>query len=152
MLNKPCREYQKFQSSKDSFTLICAVSYDRVLPCSWILPSGVNNTALLFELWFCFMLLPLVPAGYAIMLDNARIHRRGVLRAMAWTYGVEVFFLPAYSPEYAWIELVFGWVKRHLKYLNCTVDACQFYVLWLLGNMPASIIESFCRHCGYGNV
>lgn len=64
-----------------------------------------TTSAATFELWFVLVLLPALalrhPAGCAVVLDNASIHRPAVLRAYAAAHGanVAILFLSPYSPE-----------------------------------------------------
>ena len=57
------------------------------------------NSAL-FEDWFEFDLLSVVPCGYTVIMDNARFHNKKRLRIIAGRYGVHLLFLPPYSPDF----------------------------------------------------
>lgn len=48
----------------------------------------------------------MVPRGSFIVMDNARFHRKKVLKEMAKEAGCRVIFLPAYSPDFSPIEHV----------------------------------------------
>lgn len=52
-----------------------------------------------FEDWFEFDLLSVVPSYHTIITDNASFHRGKVLSLIAEKYGVDLLFLPAYSPD-----------------------------------------------------
>ncbi|MDR0494382.1 MAG: transposase [Treponema sp.] len=56
-----------------------------------------------FEGWFERCLLKVIPAGYTVIMDNARFHRKAQLRKLA-RGKVRLLFLPAYSPDYNPIE------------------------------------------------
>lgn len=151
ILSTICYIKEKLSGKKDNICIIAAAAYDHMLPCTWALPIGEKNTALTFEAWFGYALLPLVPKGYTIILDNAAIHRRAILRAMAHAVGVNVLFLPAYSPELAWIELCFGWLKRKLQVVDRTVSQTELagICLGIFAAMPPAVMQGFVRHCGY---
>jgi len=110
------------------------------------------------------------PLGCCIILDNASIHRRVVLRALAAAFGVNVriIFLPAYSPElnpvrarasgsegragsrsHAQIELLFGWMKCSVRRGNVTPANLVSSVLARASARPtprtASVISSHAR-------
>jgi len=57
--------------------------------------------------------------GDFLVCDNASVHGGlqtiEVLLAFIRSYGIELLYLPAYSPELNPCELVFGQVKRHLR-------------------------------------
>lgn len=87
-----------------------------------------TTTSEFFEDWFENALIPEVPAGCTIILDNASFHRKAVLLKIALEKGVRVMFLPAYSPDYNPIEHSWANLKRwlrdnmqHFKYLTCAI-------------------------------
>ncbi len=69
----------------------------------------------LFEDWFEFDLLSVVPCGHTVIMDNASFHRKKVLRIIADRYGVNVLFLPAYSPDLNPIEKFWANLKKWLR-------------------------------------
>jgi len=69
----------------------------------------------LFELWFETRLLPSLPKGITIVMDNAAFHRKSRLPFLASKFGHNIIFLPPYSPELNPIENFWSWLKRHLK-------------------------------------
>jgi transposase len=69
----------------------------------------------LFETWFSSCLLPSLPAGAVIVMDNASFHRKSKLFPLAQNAGYRLVFLPPYSPEHNPIELFWAWLKRHLR-------------------------------------
>ena len=73
-----------------------------------------TTTSAFFEDWFEFELIPLLPAGAVIVMDNASFHRKNALWKIAEKYGVFVLFLPPYSPEFSPIEHSWANFKRWL--------------------------------------
>lgn len=49
------------------------------------------------------------------MLDNAAIHQKDCLAFNASHYGVDIMFLPPYSPDYNPIEKMFGVMKAWFR-------------------------------------
>ena len=88
-----------------------------------------HTDAIVFEYWFEERLMPLLPAGSVIIMDNASFHRKGVLRNIASRHGVMVLFLPAYSPEYNPIEKLWAnikrWLKKNLRNYDSFEDALE---------------------------
>jgi transposase len=73
-----------------------------------------STTSAFFEDWFEFELIPLLPTGAVIVMDNASFHRKNALWKIAEKYGVFVLFLPPYSPEFNPIEHSWANFKRWL--------------------------------------
>jgi hypothetical protein len=75
-----------------------------------------KTDAVFFESWFKECLLKEIPhgEGYTIIMDNAKFHRKEILRKMA-RGKVGLLFLPPYSPDYNPIEKSWANMKRHLR-------------------------------------
>ena len=71
----------------------------------------------LFAFWFEKQLLPALPTGAVIVMDNASFHRKSQLIPLAQKYGFRLIFLPPYSPEFNPIENFWAWLKRYLRSL-----------------------------------
>ena len=70
--------------------------------------------SILFEAWLGQFLWKELKEPSVIIMDNARFHRRAVLREMAQRAGLIILPLPPYSPELSPIEKVWANIKRHL--------------------------------------
>jgi transposase len=68
-----------------------------------------------FEFWFEKMLLPSLPKGTTIVMDNASFHKKAKLNLLAQKHGYRLLFLPPYSPELNPIENFWSWLKNRLK-------------------------------------
>ena len=60
--------------------------------------SGTMDSVL-FTFWFEQKLLPALPPGAVIVMDNASFHRKSQLIRVAQNHGFRLIFLPPYSPE-----------------------------------------------------
>ena len=67
------------------------------------------------EVYFREMLLPSIPAGSVIVLDNASFHRSPSLQVLVESAGCSLMFLPAYSPDLNPIEHVWASLKKSLQ-------------------------------------
>ena len=76
--------------------------------------SGTMDSRL-FEGWFAGQLLPALPQGAVIVMDNAAFHRKQQLSNIAERNCHRLIFLPPYSPELNPIEKYWGWLKRRLR-------------------------------------
>ena len=63
---------------------------------------------------------PAIPL--TIFLDNAKYQRCDLVRAQAQALGIELEFLPSYSPNLNLIERYWKWVKKQCLYSQCHVD------------------------------
>jgi transposase len=75
-----------------------------------------STSARLFEDWFEFELIPLLPDDALVIMDNASFHRKNALWNIAERYGIFVLFLPPYSPELNPIEHSWANFKEWLRY------------------------------------
>lgn len=84
---------------------------------NWIALLQYNGTtdSNLFEFWFENCLLPEIPKGAVIIMDNATFHKKSVLPALAKAAGCNVLFLPPYSPNLNPIEKKWAWLKQKLR-------------------------------------
>jgi len=57
---------------------------------------GGTTDHFVFEIWFVQMLLPELPAGSTIIMDNATSHRKKVLAELAKAKNCNILFLPSY--------------------------------------------------------
>jgi hypothetical protein len=92
-----------------------------------------NTNSDFFELWFEKFLLPEVPVGYTIVMDNASFHRKNKLQKLAEKYGMQLVFLPPYSPDLNPIEKLWANMKRALRDLvqnfRTLVDAIYAFLI-----------------------
>ena len=76
--------------------------------------SGTMDSNL-FEFWFENQLLPALPPGAVVVMDNATFHRKTQLICVAQKRSVRLIFLPPYSPDLNPIENFWAWLKRYLR-------------------------------------
>jgi len=65
--------------------------------------------------YFRDVLLPQVPKGSVVVLDNASFHRASGAEDLAREHGVELLWLPAYSPDLNPIEHFWARLKKYLR-------------------------------------
>jgi transposase len=76
----------------------------------------VSSTGILVETWFSQCLLPILPLGTTIIMDNAPIHRKKRLEILAATTGCSILWLPPYSPEFNLIEPWWAIIKHKIRH------------------------------------
>jgi transposase len=96
------------------------------------------------------VLVPTLRKGDIVFMDNLRTHKIAGVREAIAAVGVELRYLPAYSPDLNPIELAFSKLKAALrKGAARTVDA----LLKLIGKLVKSFAPEECanyfRHAGY---
>lgn len=72
-------------------------------------------TGLLFEAFVVEELLPRLLPHSVLVLDNARIRQSYGLRQAVEAAGHRLLFLPPYSLDLNPIELVWSWLKHHVR-------------------------------------
>lgn len=104
----------------------------------------------LFVRWVTEWLIPAVPPGTTIVLDNLSVHRNALARAAIEQADCHLRFLPAYSPDFNPIELAFAKLKTHLRGVAArTFDTLADAIGEGLQRMTATDIAGYYRHCGY---
>jgi transposase len=104
----------------------------------------------LFLHWVREWLLPGVPRGTTIVLDNLNVHCNPEVRQAVEVAGCFLLFLPAYSPSFNPIELVFAQLKTHVRGVAARTTET---VIEAIGSGMAEItpshIHGYYRHCDY---
>lgn len=77
------------------------------------------------ETWLSLFLIPALTIPSVLIMDNAPIHRKSVIRQMAEEAGHEVLFLPKYSPDFNDIEHDFSALKRARMYAKSGISLDQ---------------------------
>ena len=125
---------------------VAAMSTTEVLPITMAVPQPVTVTGELFEWWVEHFLIPdMIAKGKRVLvLDNARPHRKNVLRALLAAAGLEVWFLPKYSPWFMPMEKVF--LITHMR--------CSARMAWTRADFTRRVTdvlhgigEAQCRGC-----
>ena len=75
---------------------------------------GHSTDSTYFENWFERCLLPGLPKGHTVIMDNAPFHRKERLRKLA-RGKARLLFLPPYSPDYNPIEQSWANMKRYIR-------------------------------------
>ena len=117
------REYGRAKRGKQIYGKVSGRKYRRVgivaaqIGNSIVAPLQYDGTmdGVLFEAWFETQLLPNLPIGCIIVMDNATFHRKRRLVSITQRAGRRLLFLPPYSPELNPIEHFWSWLKRYLR-------------------------------------
>jgi transposase len=88
---------------------------------------GTNSE--FFEDWFEHELLPLLKRGQTVTLDNASFHRKKQLLKILEKTGVNLLFLPTYSPDFNPCERKWANLKSALPDIVPLFDTLQNAIL-----------------------
>lgn len=76
-----------------------------------------------FNNWLERELLPQLPAGTLIILDNAAFHKTEMTRKLVEKFNCKLLFLPPYSPHLNPIEHLWANIKRSCRtYANMAIQ------------------------------
>jgi transposase len=75
--------------------------------------GACNRTV--FETWLETCLIPVLPPGDGVILDNATCHHGGRIAQLIEAAGAQVIYLPPYSPDLNRIEKCWGWLKNRIR-------------------------------------
>lgn len=90
----------------------------QIWPASWA--NGETTCQMLRRLRLTYPDRPLV-----LFWDNVSYHRALCVRELAAQLGIELRFLPPYSPDLMPVERLWSWLRQELTYLHCHVDFQQ---------------------------
>lgn len=100
--------------------------------------------------WVRTWLLPTLPHGSTVVMDNLNVHRNGAVRAAIEAAGCQLVYLPAYSPDFTPIELAFAKLKAYLREVAARAfDPLVDAIGAGLTRITPMDIVGFYRHCGF---
>jgi transposase len=107
-------------------------------------------TSALFVRWLRRWLVPTLPRGTTVVLDNLSVHRHANVRAVIEAAGCHLVYLPAYSPDFNPIEQAFAKLKTHLRAIGArTFDPLVEAIGTGLRQITTGDIAGCYRHCGF---
>ena len=107
------RIYEEVSGQRRERTSIIAASQQGKLVAPAVF-QGACDTAMV-DAYFEKVLLPVLPSGSVIVLDNARFHQSPTTQKLVEDAGCRLLFLPAYSPDLNPIEHIWAAVKTRLR-------------------------------------
>ncbi|MBA2556993.1 MAG: IS630 family transposase [Chloroflexi bacterium] len=130
-----------------NLTCLMAIAPAGVLePC--VFEGAVDGP--LFQQWLTTWLLPKLPAGTTIVLDNLSVHRSPAVRKAVTAAHCHLRYLPSYSPDFNPIEQIFAKLKTHLRGAAArTPDTLITAIGEGLNRVTAQDIAGCYRHCGF---
>lgn len=95
--------------------------------------QGACNRGVVEE-WLEEMLLPVIPKGSVVVMDNASFHKGGRIQELIEAAGCVLLYLPPYSPDFNPIEKCWAWVKARVKRVRDEFDTVGEAVEFVLAS------------------
>jgi transposase InsO family protein len=109
-------------------------------------------TMALFEEWFESKVLPQLVPGMIVVMDDASCHRSELVRQLCLNYGIQLEFLPPYSPDLNPIEESFNvlkaWVRKHIR-MACIFSDFGTFIAHAVEEVGVEDPTGWFRDCGY---
>lgn len=128
-------------------TFIAGLAHDAILA-PMLLPCPM--TGALFRQWLEECLIPELQPGSIVVLDNLAAHKVMGVRQCLEAAGMELLYLPPYSPDLNPIELAFAKIKRALRHsAPRSFDAICDALGSILQTFTIAECTNYLRHAGY---
>ncbi len=103
-----------------------------------------------FALYVSRFLAPTLRSGDVLVLDNLTVHKIGGLREWLAERGVQVLFLPPYSPDFSPIEQAWSKLKTALRTAQAqSRQALEAAVQAAVDWISSQDAQHWFDHCGY---
>lgn len=103
-----------------------------------------------FAAYVQHVLVPTLRPGQIVVCDNLSVHKRADIRQLIEAAGCELWFLPAYSPDYNPIEPIFGKLKQRLRRLAARgAETLHDAIADALTTITTQDARNCFQHCGY---
>jgi transposase len=113
-----------------------------------VLDGAINAAA--FTAYIEQILVKEIRPGDLVILDNLAAHKTAGVRATLARSGINVLYLPPYSPDLNPIENAFSKLKRLVRTAaERSVDGLWRAIGQLIDSFSPTECRSYFRHCGY---
>jgi transposase len=128
-------------------TMISSIRVDGTTACMTM--NGPTDTEA-FRTYVKEVLRPTLRAGDVVIMDNLSPHKSDSTLELIKQRGAQVQFLPAYSPDFNPIEMMWSKVKTSLRSAEArTPQALTQAIAAALAKVTAQDARNWFAHCGY---
>jgi transposase len=128
-------------------TLLASMGFGGMGP-SMVIEGGADGAV--FETYLREALLPALNEGDVLVMDNLRVHKSERVRELIEREGVEVLYLPPYSPDFNPIEEAFSKIKNLIRKAGARVREALIEAIGAaLSEVSEEDTVAFFEHCGY---
>jgi transposase len=128
-------------------TLIASLSVEGI-GASMIIEGAANGAA--FEAYVEHILVPSLQEGQMVVMDNLRVHKTARVRQLIEEKGCQLWFLPAYSPDFSPIEEAFSKLKTVLRRSKArTRETLEEAIVQALLTVTSQDAHGWFEHGGY---
>ena len=107
-------------------------------------------TSAVFEAYVEHILGPSLRPGQIVLLDNLSAHKSSRLRVLLAARGCQLWYLPAYSPDFSPIALAFAKIKAELRRVGArTRETLEAAVAQAFTHVLPQEAHAFFTHCGF---
>jgi transposase len=132
---------------KNTTLLLSSMSLSGMGP-SMVLEGGTK--AAVFEGYLREVLVPALREGDVIVMDNLSVHKSERVRELIEGAGVQLLYLPPYSPEFNPIEEAFSKIKNLIRKAGARVhEALVVAIGEAISEVGGEDARAFFEHCGY---
>jgi transposase len=105
-----------------------------------------------FGLYVREVLVPRLPAGQIVLMDNLSVHKADWVRDLIEEKGCQLWLLPTYSPDLNLIEEAFSKVKNLIRKAKArTLEALFAVTARALEAISKEDARGYFADCGYGS-
>jgi transposase len=131
-------------------TLVAGVSWQSAVA-PMVLDGPMDAAA--FEAYVGQVLVPALPAGAVVVMDNLPAHKSGAVAQLMRDAGLELCYLPPYSPDFNPIELMWAKVKSLLRSVKArSREELHDAIAAALAKISPNDAKGFFYHCGVGMI
>jgi transposase len=129
-------------------TLIAAITLEGAIGTSMTIEGATDSEA--FEAYVEHFLAPSLCEGQVVVLDGLGAHRPKKIRELIEARGVDLLFLPSYSPDFNPIEEAFSKVKTLVRKEGARVREALFEAIGrALAALTTEDAAGWFAHAGY---
>lgn len=125
-------------------TLVAALTWERAIA-PMVLDGPMDGVA--FEAYVEHVLVPELSPGAIVVMDNLSAHKSPAIEQLLLRAGVELRYLPPYSPDFNPIEQMWSKVKNALRSAKArTQEELWAAIATALGQITSGDAQGYFRH------